>query len=79
MRRHGHRISLPRYSEQHGWRGGDSHCLYTFIDKRTGHKVVRPGGAAGGIGSEVTVRQATRAEAEAHWQSPLHPGWKVKD
>jgi hypothetical protein len=29
------------------------------------------------VGPEVDVRVATRAEAEEHWQDPLHAGWKV--
>src|SRR6185503_7282506 len=28
---------------------------------------------------QVTVRVATRAEAEEHWQHPLHPGWTVTE
>lgn len=30
-------------------------------------------------GPTADVRLATRSEAESHWQSPLHAGWKVSD
>lgn len=68
---------LPKYSDRRGWRGGDSHTLYTFEDKRTGQLSVRPGGGVRDIGGEVHVRVATRAEAKKHWQEDLHPGWKI--
>lgn len=74
-------IVLPHYdTRQSVWRGGDSHRLYAFTDKRTGHVFIRPGDARAvtGIGPEVTVRPARRAEAAA-WQSPLHSGWKVEE
>jgi len=77
-------VAPPSYDEQHGWMGGDSKTLYAFTDKRTGKVTVRPGGGRGKpglhhIGPEASVRVATRAEAEAHWQDPLHPGWVVAD
>jgi hypothetical protein len=78
------RTSLPKYNEQRGWVGGDTRTLYTFTGKVTGGVGVYPGGgprgkvfSGGGWGPEATVRQATRAEAEEHWQKPLHVGWKV--
>lgn len=75
-------IPLPKWSDKHGWKGGDSHRLFTFTDRRTGRKVVRPGNRGlrfgdTSVGDHATVRPATRAEAEALWQSPLHTGWKV--
>lgn len=72
------RAVLPRYSERRGWTGGSSSVLYAFQDRRTGKVSVRPGRSVGGIGPEVDVRVATRAEATKHWQDPLHSGWKVK-
>jgi hypothetical protein len=68
---------LPHYDQRKGWCGGDRRTLYAFIDKRTGHVVVRPGGLLPRIGPEATVRIATRGEAERLWQSPLSSGWKV--
>ena len=44
---------------------------------RTGEVFVRPGGGVINVGPEVTVRMATRDEAEREWQNPLHAGWKV--
>jgi hypothetical protein len=79
------KTSLPRYDERRGrWIGGDSRTLYTFTGIRTGGVGVYPGGGAGkhllmNWGPEATVRAATRAEAEEHWQSPLHIGWKVTE
>ena len=75
--RRGHSIPLPRYSDRHGWQGGERHRLYAFVDKRTGHVRVAPVYSARTIGPEVTVRPATRSEGERLWQSPLHPDWKV--
>lgn len=75
---------LPQYSERRGWVGGDSRALYAFTDKRTGTVHVHPGGGKGkkllrGVGGpEQRVRLATRAEAQKHWQDPLHAGWKVR-
>lgn len=72
------RASLPRYDERKGmWRGGDGRTLYAFTGLRTGSTLVRPGGRTVNIGPEVTVRIATREEAERLWQSPLHSGWTV--
>lgn len=72
------RAALPRYSEARGWRGGAKNTLYAITDRRTGRVIVRPRENMRGVGPEVTVRLATRAEAETHWQRPLHSGWKVK-
>ncbi len=72
------RTPLPRYDERKGaWRGGDGRTLYAFIGHLTGHMVVRPGGQVTNMGPEVTVRVATRDEAERLWQNPLHVGWRV--
>jgi hypothetical protein len=73
------RVRMPRYNATHGWTGGDSKTLYTFTDKRTGYITVKPGGTfyVKTVGPEHTVRVATRDEAEAKWQSPLHAGWNV--
>ena len=66
-------IPLPKYTERHGWRGGDS------------HRRVLPGNAGlrhspmPAMGPGLDVRPATRAEALAMWQNPLHAGWKVVD
>lgn len=68
---------LPRYDERKGWIGGDPRTLYAFTGNVTGEVVVQPGGGARGIGPTATVAVATRAQAEKHWQSPLHAGWKV--
>lgn len=73
------RTKLPKYTEKRGWVGGDSRTLYAFTDERTGQVHVYPGGAARGVGPACTVRVATRSEAEAGWQNPLHAGWKVAD
>lgn len=81
-------VTLPRFRPKQGtWTGGDSHTLYTFTDTHGGtgekFKVVRPGGGSRassymkGIGPNAEVRVATKAEAEQHWQSPLHSGWKI--
>ena len=70
-------IPLPRYNDKRGWLGGDPKRLYTFIDERTGHITVRPGRwPGGGIGPAVTVRPATRSEAQENWQTNSQ-GWKV--
>jgi hypothetical protein len=75
---------LPQYSARRGWVGGDSRTLYAFTDTRTGTVHVQPGGGRGkklmrgAGGSAQRARLATRAEAEKHWQSPLHVGWKVR-
>ena len=77
------KAALPRYTERQGWIGGDSRTLYAFTDRRTGKVGVYPGGGGSTkkllmrVGPEADVRVATRAEAEEHWQSPLHVGWKV--
>lgn len=73
-------MALPQYSEKRGWVGGNNRTLYAFTDKRTGAVAVHPGGGPGKKllmhwGPEARVRTATRAEAEKHWQKPLHPGW----
>ena len=64
--------------------GGDNRTLYAFTDRRTGRVGVHPGGGPGkkllmAWGPEAVVRVATRAEAEEHWQSPLHAGWHVRE
>lgn len=71
--------ALPTYSDKSGWKGGEKNRLYHITDKRTGGVQVRPVEHMRGIGPEADVRHATRAEAEQHWQKPLHAGWKVKD
>lgn len=76
---------LPRFDARRGvWVGGDSRTLYAYTDHRTGSVSIHPGAtspsrvAINAAGPpEGSVRVATRAEAEAGWQSPLHPGWKV--
>jgi len=69
---------LPRYDERKGlWRGGDSRMLYAFTSLLTGITWVAPGGSTMNWGPQVTVRVATREEAEELWQQPLHPGWQV--
>jgi hypothetical protein len=74
------RVSLPRYNERRNqWGGGDSRTLYTFTSDLTGLTWVVPGGYTMNWGPAATVRIATRDEAEAMWQSPLHPGWKVAE
>ncbi len=70
--------ALPRYSAKLGWHGGAKKTLFAVTDERTGHVIVRPREDMRSVGPAVTVRVATRAEAEKHWQSPLHAGWKVK-
>jgi len=73
---------LPHYSEKTTrWVGGDSHTLYLFTDKRTHAQSVVPGhrDSLRKLGPELTVRVATRQEAERHWQNPLHSGWKVEE
>lgn len=74
-----HSLRFMNYSESNGWTGGDSRTLYTITDTRTGTVVVRPGDSMNGIGPAVDIRVATRAEAEEHWQCPLHSGWKVEE
>jgi hypothetical protein len=77
------KIGLPHYDERRGWTGGDTRTLYTFTDRRTGTVGVHPGGGAGKRllmrWGPADVRVATRAEAEEHWQRPLHAGWKVRE
>ncbi len=72
---------MPHYSEKGGWKGGEKNRLYHITDKRSDKIVhVRPvEHMSPGVGPEVNVRHATRAEAEQHWQNPLHPGWKVEE
>jgi hypothetical protein len=72
------RATLPRYSETQGWHGGAKNVLYAVTDRRTRRVIVRPREDMRGVGPAVTVRVATRGEAERHWQRPLHSGWKVK-
>ena len=81
-RRRASRVSLPRWSDTKGWKGGDSRRLYAFVDNLTGRVTVHHGNAglrhsSVPVGPNATVRPATRLEAEQHWQSPLHAGWKV--
>jgi hypothetical protein len=72
------RRNLPHYDKRKGmWRGGDTRTLYAFTGHRTGQTVVYPGGPAINMGPEVTVRVASREEAERLWQNPLHVGWTV--
>lgn len=74
------RGSLPRYDKRRDqWGGGDGRTLYTFTSDVTGLSWVVPGGYTMNWGPAVTVRVATRDEAEAMWQAPLHPGWKVAE
>lgn len=73
-------VAVPRFRPSKGaWTGGDSYTLYAVTDKRTGKTFVRPGDKRHfmGVDPEATVRIATKAEAEEHWQTPLHSGWKV--
>lgn len=67
------------YDARKGWQGGMGTALYAVTDKRTGAIQVRPGDWFAGIGPEVTIRVATRDEAERLWQSPLHSGWIVAE
>lgn len=72
------------------WVGGDKRTLYAFgiTDARgnVDRVIVAPGtgraGKAGivkGVGPGVRLpRIATFAEAEEHWQKPLHGGWNVR-
>lgn len=71
------KAALPRYSEARGWHGGAKNVLYAITDVRTGRMLVRPRHDIKS-GPAVAIRVATRAEAEEHWQRPLHSGWKVK-
>jgi hypothetical protein len=78
------KVAVPAYRVKLGrWSGGDKNTLYAFTDTATGKTVVRPGGGSKasslmkGIGPEASVRVATKEEAEASWQAPLHDGWKV--
>jgi hypothetical protein len=74
------RGALPRYNARRGmWSGGDSRTLYAFTSVVTGRTWVVPGGYQMNWGPEVTVRVATRAEAEEMWQPSLHPGWTVAE
>ena len=74
-------VTTPKFRPKLGrWAGGNSRTLYTFTDETTGRTVVRPGHnklVLGSIGPEAKVRVATKAEAEEHWQDPLHEGWKT--
>jgi hypothetical protein len=70
------KLRIPRYSEKRGWFGGSKHTLYTFRDNLTGSITVSPMPNYS-IGPNVSVRVSTRAEAEAQWQNPLHPGWNT--
>ena len=72
------RAVLPRYSAAKGWHGGAKNVLYAIMDERTGRTIVRPRESMRGVGPAVAVSVATRAQAEQHWQKPLHGGWKVK-
>lgn len=72
----------PRWVDSRSqWMGGDTRRLYAFTDTRTGRVHVHPGQqyhrALRGLGPALTVRPATKAEAEAAgW--PVRPGgWKV--
>ncbi len=60
-----------------GWQGAEARRIYIIVDRRTGSLTARPGDALAGIGPDVVIRPASHREAEAHWQNPLHPGWKV--
>lgn len=78
------KVAVPAFRTKLGrWSGGDKNTLYAFTDKNTGKTFVRPGGGSrassmmNGIGPEAEVRVATKDEAEAHWQNPLHSGWKT--
>jgi hypothetical protein len=72
------RGSLPYYDERRGlWCGGDARTLYAFTSRQTGRTWVAPGANVMYWGPGATVRVATRDEAEALWQRPLHPGWLV--
>jgi hypothetical protein len=72
------RGALPRYNARRGvWSGGESRTLYAFTSLMTGRTWVVPGGYVMNWGPEVTVRVATRDEAEELWQRPLHSGWTV--
>lgn len=74
------RNTLPRYDKRKGmWRGGDSRTIYAFTSPETGRTWVMPGQYTMNWGPNVTVRVATRAEAEELWQNPLHPGWTVDE
>jgi len=71
--------ALPRYSEKRGWHGGAKKVLFTLTDPNVpSWMAVRPAQNMRSMGPGVHIRVATRAEAEKHWQHPLHPGWKVK-
>jgi hypothetical protein len=70
----------PRYNTHAGyWSGGDSRALYIYTSTVTGKSWVEPGAKRVLCGPQVTVRQATKHEAELYWQSPLNEGWKVLD
>ena len=72
------REKLPRYDARKGrWTGGDSRTLYAFTDPAAGRVWVVPGGYPMLYGPQATTRVATRAEAEEHWQRPLHMGWRI--
>lgn len=75
------RVTLPRFDmRKKVWVGGDSRTLYAFTGDITGEIVVRPGWPGRVLlneGPGMTVRVATRDEAERLWQNPLHPGWTV--
>lgn len=83
----------PKWDPMLGaWVGGDKRTLYAFEISGVGGRrvLVAPGtgrtgkagivkGAPGNpIGPGVGIpRIATLAEAEEHWQRPLHSGWNV--
>jgi hypothetical protein len=76
--------SAPSYSFV-GWTGGDERTLYAFVDSYPGARTitVRPGGGDSPKPicrlEHCSVRVATRAEAELHWQRPLEAGWTVDE
>lgn len=73
---------LPHYNEKTTrWVGGDSRTLYLFTDKRNHNEFVCSGdrNSLRTLGPALDVRVATRAEAEEHWQNPLHSGWKTAE
>ena len=57
----------------------DTRTLYAITDLRTGSVLVRPGGQfpTGMDPDAINVKPATREQAEALWQKPLHAGWQV--
>ncbi len=79
----GRSASLPRWNEKRGWHGGDRHTLYLFSWPRSDGVIlsnVYPGDRIPEAADHRSVvRLATRAEAEAMFQDPLHSGWTVGD